>query len=210
MWMSRLIKTRDLYLDPVHTNAFSLEIAYISMSLDLLSTLTRWTFSAKPHRFKNAPNESTCVSSSCGHSKTHRNKKRLSHPYNVSDSQASRPCEIIYGVSFEHVCIVKLMSQAQFSVFERLSVNSWKRYENGSVDAHRSMRFRYHQKGSQMKTHWCFQGLRRRTLCQSIPHISYSMFSKLCCPVYLLIHHQTNQWLFIFSCRYLLFSAKPH
>ena len=34
---------------PVYTSAFSFETAYISMRLGLLSTLRRWTFSAKPH-----------------------------------------------------------------------------------------------------------------------------------------------------------------
>ena len=38
---------------PVHVNAFSFENAYNSMPLDLPSTLIRWAFSSKTHRFVN-------------------------------------------------------------------------------------------------------------------------------------------------------------
>ena len=39
---------------PVHVNAFTFENAYNSMPLDLPSTLIRWAFSSKTHRFVNA------------------------------------------------------------------------------------------------------------------------------------------------------------
>ena len=49
--------------------------------------------------------------------------------------------------------LFNLWNSMSFSVFERFSVDSWKRSENGSVDADRSMRFRWHRKRILLKTY---------------------------------------------------------
>ena len=147
-----------------------------------MSPLVR--FCLKPHTFRYIPSVHTKTLSFFGETasisklsrkwvqmKTHTyhlrvdNQKRIEMKRVKSSAsciQASWPCEIKHGVSSEHVSIFNLRQHTRFIVFERFSVDSWKRYENGSVDADRSMHFQCHRKRSQMETHWCGQGLKMR------------------------------------------------
>lgn len=121
------------------------------------------------------PNKNAHISFHCGQLKTHRSKTRASAPKALNFSRSSHRriraedhnvekdfgydlVEQAHGgtsLSFSSMCIWfnYVTSIIPFSVFDRFSVDSWKRYEDGSVHVDRWLCSRLYWKRILLKAH---------------------------------------------------------